>query len=212
MPDRSAVQSDAFVGWWEIVSRTDDGAAADVRGIVEHVRSDASYAVFRDGARIAGGNDLDFTLDPDGFTDVPDAGVSETAAYRLSEDRFAVCWSADGDVLPTTFSAPAGSGRTHVELRRIADDDPRVLATTSAGSGRFTLRALGPVTSLDDFGTSADSAFTLARATFRPRGARARKGQPHGRRRRDPRCRPCDGGGHDQPEVHDRSGELDAAA
>ncbi len=132
MPDTPASQPDFFVGWWEIVFRSRDDEQTDVTGILEHVDAAGNFTVFRDGERIASGHHVDFTVDPDGFTNVPAAAdpdlqiARELAIYRFSGDVLEVCKASEHAGRPTSFASPRGSGWTHVAIRRISDDDPRI--------------------------------------------------------------------------------------
>lgn len=132
MPDAPASQPDFFVGWWEVVFHIKDGEQTDVTDIIEHVDGAGNFAVFRDGVRISAGHHLDFTVDPDGFTNVPVAAdpdlqiAPELAIYRFSSDVLEVCKAGEQQGRPTSFASPRGSGWTQVAIRRIGDDDPRV--------------------------------------------------------------------------------------
>ena len=132
MPDTPPSQPDFFVGWWEVVFRISDGEETDVTGIIEHVDADGNFTVFRAGERIGSGLHVDFTVDPDGFTNVPVAADSdlqiarELAIYRFSSDVLEVCKASEHQGRPTSFASPPGSGWAHVAIRRISDDDPRV--------------------------------------------------------------------------------------
>ena len=134
IPDTPARQPDFFVGWWEIVFHTRDGEETDVTGIIEHVDAAGRFTVFRDGERIGAGHHVEFTVDPDGFTNVQElAGAHkqigrELAVYRFSGDVLEVCKASEHQGRPTSFAAPRGSGWTHVAIRRISDDDSRVRA------------------------------------------------------------------------------------
>ena len=79
IPDAPASQPDFFVGWWEIVFHTRDGEQTDVTGIIEHVDAAGNFTVFRDGERIGAGHHVDFTVDPDGFTNVQEVAGAHTA-------------------------------------------------------------------------------------------------------------------------------------
>ena len=132
MPDTPASQPDFFVGWWEVVFRISDGEETDVTGIIEHVDADGNFTVFRSGERIGSGHHVDFTVDPDGFTNVPVAADPdlqigpELAIYRFSGGVLEVCKASEHQGRPTSFASPRGSGWTHVAIRRIGGDDPRV--------------------------------------------------------------------------------------
>ena len=132
LPDTPASQPDFFVGWWEIVFHIRDGEQTDVTDIIEHVDAAGNFTVFRDGERIGAGHHVDFTVDPDGFTNVPVVADSdlqiarELAIYRFSRDVLEVCKASEHQGRPTSFASPRGSGWTHVAIRRISDDDPRV--------------------------------------------------------------------------------------
>ena len=134
IPDSPASQPDFFVGWWEIVFHIRDGEQTDVTGIVEHVDAAGDFTVFRDGECIGAGRHVDFTVDPDGFTNVPKVAgphpltVRELAVYRVSGDVLEVCKASQHQGRPTSFASPRGSGWTHVAIRRISDDDARVRA------------------------------------------------------------------------------------
>ncbi len=132
LSDSSASQPDFFAGWWEIVFHTRDGEQTDVTCIIEHVDAAGNFAVFSGGERIGAGCHVDFTLDPDGFTNVQEAPdpheqtARELAIYRFSGDVLEVCRASEHGGRPTSFVSPRGSGWTHVAIRRISDDDPRV--------------------------------------------------------------------------------------
>ena len=131
MPDTPAGQPDFFVGWWEIVFYIRDGEQTDVTGIIEHVDAAGNFRVSRDGERIGAGHHLDFTVDPDGFTNVHEAVGAhrrELAVYRFSGDVLEVCKASEHQGRPTSFASHPGSGWTHVAIRRISDDDPRLQA------------------------------------------------------------------------------------
>ena len=135
IPDAPASQPDFFVGWWEIVFFTGDGEQRDVTGIIEHIDAAGNFTVFRDGERIGAGHHIDFTVDPDGFTNVPEvAGLPhpqigrELAIYRFSADVLEVCKASEHRGRPTSFASPRGSGWSHVAIRRISDYDPRIVA------------------------------------------------------------------------------------
>ncbi len=175
MTDTQATQPDLFVGWWEIAFHVSDGEQTDVSGIIEHVDEAGDFEVFRDGERIGAGHHIDFTVDPDGFTNVRevpgprDQIGRELAIYRVSEDVLEVCKASEHTGRPSRFDSHRGSGWTHVALRRLSDDDPRIPDLADARPARseqFSFLSLRSVASLDDFGTYADSAFALARATF----------------------------------------------
>ena len=103
------------------------GEQTDVTGIIEHVDAAGNFAVFRGGERIGAGCHVDFTLDPDGFTNVPEAPdrheqtARELAIYRFSGDVLEVCKASEHGGRPTSFGSPRGSGWTHVAIRRISD-------------------------------------------------------------------------------------------
>ena len=132
IPDAPASQPDFFVGWWEIVFHTRDGEQTDVTGIIEHVNAAGRFTVFRDGERIGAGHHVDFTVDPDGFTNVPEVPdphpqiERELAIYRFNAEVLEVCKASEHQGRPTRFASPRGSGWTHVAIRRISDDDPRI--------------------------------------------------------------------------------------
>jgi len=134
IPDTPARQPDFFVGWWEIVFHIRDGEQTDVTGIIEHVDAAGRFTVFRDGERIGAGHHVEFTVDPDAFTNVQEvAGAHkqigrELAVYRFSGDVLEVCKASEHTGRPTSFASPRGSGWTHVAIRRISDDDPRIRA------------------------------------------------------------------------------------
>jgi len=134
MPDTSAGQPDFFVGWWEAVFRIRDGEQTDVAGIIEHIDAAGNFTVFRDGERIGAGHHVEFTVDPDGFTNVYEfAGAHaqtgrELAVYRFSGDLFEVCKASEHQGRPTSFASPRGSAWTHAAIRPISDDDPRIPA------------------------------------------------------------------------------------
>ncbi|MDF1596687.1 MAG: hypothetical protein P1T08_11450 [Acidimicrobiia bacterium] len=125
-------QPDFFVGWWEIVFHTRDGEQTDVTGIIEHVDAAGRFTVFRGGERIGAGRHVDFTVDPDGFTNVQEVPGAhkqigrELAVYRFSGDVLEVCKASEHTGCPTSFASPRGSGWTHVAIRRISDDHPRI--------------------------------------------------------------------------------------
>ncbi len=132
IPDAPPSQPDFFVGWWEIVFFTRDGEQRDVSGIIEHVDAAGNFTVFRDGERIGAGHHVDFTVDPDGFTNVPEVAgphpqiPRELAIYRFSADFMEVCKASEHQCRPSRFASPRGSGWSHVGIRRISDDDPRI--------------------------------------------------------------------------------------
>jgi len=134
LPDTPAGQPDFFVGWWEILFRTRDGDRTAVTGIIEHVDAAGNFTVFRDGERIGAGRHVDFTVDPDGFTNVQEVPGEHTqtgrelAVYRFSGDVLEVCKASEHTGRPTSFASPRGSGWTHVAIRRLSVDDPRVRA------------------------------------------------------------------------------------
>jgi uncharacterized protein (TIGR03067 family) len=135
MPDTPASQPDSFVGWWDIAFVISDGDQTDVRGITEHIDDAGNFAVFRDGERIRGGFHVDFTVDPDGFTNVKDVPDSqgqlgrEFAIYRLIDDVLEICKASEHAGRPSRFDSPSGSGWIQVGLRRLSDDDPRIPET-----------------------------------------------------------------------------------
>lgn len=137
----SASQPDFFVGWWEIVSYVRDGEPVDASGVIEHVDAAGNFTVFRDGERIGAGHHADFTVDPDGFTNVREVADAHTqtgrelAVYRFSGDVLEVCKASEHQGRPTRFASPRGSGWTHVVIRRINDDDPRIGAQRSDSLG-----------------------------------------------------------------------------
>ena len=129
VPDRPASQPEFFVGWWEIAFHVRDGEQTDVTGIIEHVDAAGNFTLFKDGGRIGAGHHVDFTVDPDGFTNVHEvAGAErrELALYRFSGDVLEVCKASEDQGRPASFASPRGSGWTHVAIRRISDDDPRI--------------------------------------------------------------------------------------
>lgn len=134
MPDTPAGQPDSFVGWWEAVFLIRDGEQIDVTGILEHIDAAGNFTLFRDGERIGAGHHVEFTIDPDGFTNVPEVAWAhaqtgrELAVYRFSGDVFEVCKASEHVGRPTSFASPRGSGWTHAAIRRISDDDPRIPA------------------------------------------------------------------------------------
>lgn len=148
MPDTPAKQPDSFVGWWEIDFHIRDGEHTDVTGIVEHVDAAGAFTVFRDGERIGGGRHVDFTVGPDGFTNVQEVTGAhvptgrELAIFRCSGDVLEVCKASEHQGRPTRFESPRGSGWTHVAIRRISDDDPRIpgMAAPLASEERFEFR------------------------------------------------------------------------
>jgi uncharacterized protein (TIGR03067 family) len=131
-PGAPASQPDFFVGWWEAVFFTGDGEQRDVSGILEHVDAAGNFTVFKDGERIGAGHHVDFTVDPDGFTNVQELAdphpqtVRELAIYHFSADVLEVCKAGEHRGRPTNFASPSGSGWSHVAIRRISDDDPRL--------------------------------------------------------------------------------------
>ena len=140
-PDTSARQPDFFVGWWEVVFHIRDGEQTDVTDIIEHVDAGGDFTVFRDGERIGAGHHADFTVDPDGFTNVHEVAGPHTqtgrelAVYRFSGDVLEVCKASEHQGRPTSFASPRGSGWIHVVIRRLADDDPRIGAQRSDSLG-----------------------------------------------------------------------------
>ena len=134
MPDAPASQPDFFVGWWEIVFHIRDGEQTDVTDIIEHVDAAGNFTVFRDRERIGAGHHVDFAVDPDSFTNVPEVAGAHTqtgrelAVYRCSGDVLEVCKASEHQGRPTSFASPLGSGWTHVSIRRLSDDDPRIPA------------------------------------------------------------------------------------
>jgi len=134
MPDTPAGQPAFFVGWWEAVFFIRDGEQADVTGMIEHIDAAGTFTVFRDGERIGAGQHVEFTVDPDGFTNVPEVAWAhaqtgrELAVYRISGDVFEVCKASEHVGRPTSFASPRGSGWTHAAIRRLSDDDPRIPA------------------------------------------------------------------------------------
>ena len=110
MPDTSAEQPDSFVGWWEAVFFVRDGEQQDVTGMIEHVDAAGNFTVFRDGERIGAGRHVKFTVDPDGFTNVPEVAWAnapngrELAVYRFSGDVF--------EARPRILNPAAGVNRT----------------------------------------------------------------------------------------------------
>ena len=134
MSDAPAEQPDFFVGWWEAVFFIRDGEQTDVTGIIEHVDPAANFTLFRDGERIGAGHHAEFTVDPDGFTNVYEVAAAhaqvgcELAIYRLKGDVFEVCKAGEPVGRPTSFASQPGSGWTHAAIRRISDDDPRIPA------------------------------------------------------------------------------------
>ena len=133
MPDTRAGQPDSFVGWWEAVFLIRDGEQTDGTGILEHIDAAGNFTVFRDGERIGAGQHVEFTVDPDGFTNDVQYGAHaqigrELAVYRFSGDLFEVCKASEHQGRPTSFASPRGNGWTHAAIRRISDDDPRIPA------------------------------------------------------------------------------------
>ena len=132
MPDIPASQPDFVIGWGEIVFHIRDGEQTDVTDIIEYVDAAGNFTVFRDGECIGAGQHVDFTVDPDGFTNVPVATdpdlqiAREFAIYRFSGNVLEVCKASAHQGRPTSFASPGGNGWTHVAIRRIGDDDPRV--------------------------------------------------------------------------------------
>ena len=116
MPDTPASQPDFFVGWWEIVFHIRDGEQTDVTGIIEHVDAAGNFTVFRDAERIGSGHHVDFTVDPDGFTNVPVAAdpdlqiARELATYRFSGDVLEVCRAGEHAVDQRASNRLAGAG------------------------------------------------------------------------------------------------------
>ena len=133
-PGTPARQPDFFEGWWEVVSYIRDGEQSDVTGIIEHIDAAGNFTVLRDGERIGAGHHVEFTVDPDAFTNVQElAGAHpqpgrELAVYRFSGDVLEVCKASESQGRPTSFASPRGSGWTHVAIRRISNDDPRIPA------------------------------------------------------------------------------------
>ena len=131
-PESPASQPDFFVGWWEIVFFIRDGEQRDVSGIIEHVGAAGDFTVFMDGERIGAGHHVEFTVDPDGFTNVQEVVGARTqtgrelAVYRFSADVLEICKASEHQGRPTRFASPRGSGWSHVAIRRISDDDPRI--------------------------------------------------------------------------------------
>ena len=132
MHDSPVSQPDFFVGWWEGVFHVSDGAQTDVSDIIEHVDAAGNFTVFSAGERTGGGHHVDFTVDPDGFTNVPVRDhptlhiARELAIYRFSGNVLEVCKAGEQQGRPTGFASPRGSGWTHVAIRRISDDDRRI--------------------------------------------------------------------------------------
>ena len=137
----SACQPDFFVGWWEIVSYIRDGEPVDASGVIEHIDAAGNFTVFGDGERIGAGRHVDFTVDPDGFTNVQEVAHAHTqtgrelAVYRFGGDVLEVCKASEHQGRPTSFASPRGSGWIHVVIRRINDDDPRIGAQRSDSPG-----------------------------------------------------------------------------
>lgn len=131
-PDTPARQPDFFVGWWEVVFHIRDGEHTDVTGVIEHVDTAGNFTVFRGGERIGAGRHLEFTVDPDGFTNVQEVAGAHTqlgrelVVYRFSGDLLEVCRASGQQGRPTSFASLRGSGWTHAAIRRISDDDPRI--------------------------------------------------------------------------------------
>ena len=131
IPDAPVGQPDFFVGWWEAVFSTRGGEQRDVSGIIEHVGAAGDFTVFRDGERIGAGHHVEFTVDPDGFTNVQEVAGARTqtgrelAVYRFSADVLEICKASEHQGRPTRFASPRASGWSHVAIRRISDDDPR---------------------------------------------------------------------------------------
>jgi hypothetical protein len=127
-PDAPASQPDFFVGWWEIVFHTRDGEQTDVTGIIEHVDAARQlHGVLGTANASAPARQVDFTFDPDGFTNVQEVPGAHTqtgrelAVYRFSVDVLEVCKASEHTGRPTSFASPRGSGWTHVAIRRISD-------------------------------------------------------------------------------------------
>ena len=125
-------QPEFFTGWWEAAFLIRDGVEVDVAGMLEHIDAAANFAVFKDGERVGAGRHVEFTVDPDGFTNVPEVAwadgtpVRELAIYRLTDDLFEVCKAGEDIGRPTSFGSEPGSGWIHTAIRRIDDDDPRI--------------------------------------------------------------------------------------
>lgn len=125
-------QPEFFAGWWEAAFLTRDGASVDVSGMLEHIDAAANFTIFKDGERVGAGRHVEFTVDPDGFTNVPEVAwadgtpVRELAIYRLTDDLFEVCKADEAVGRPTSFGSEPGSGWVHAAIRRIDADDPRI--------------------------------------------------------------------------------------
>ncbi|MGI9578335.1 MAG: hypothetical protein ACR2OH_09065 [Microthrixaceae bacterium] len=134
MPDTPAEQPDSFGGWWEAVFFVRDGEQQDVTGMIEHIDAAGNFTVLRDGERIGAGRHVEFTVDPDAFTNVQELAGAHTrpgrelAVYRFCGDVLEVCKASEHVGRPTSFASPRGSGWTHVAIRRISNDDPRIPA------------------------------------------------------------------------------------
>ena len=109
--------------------------------MIEHIDAAGNFAVFRDGERIGAGHHVEFTVDPDGFTNVPEVAWAhaqterELAVYRFSGDVLEVGKASEHVARPTSFASPRGSGWTHAAIRRISDDDPRIDALRPGSLG-----------------------------------------------------------------------------
>jgi len=132
--DTPARQPYLFVGWWEAVFYIREGEQIDVSGIIEHIDGAGNFTVFKDGERIGAGRHVEFTIDPDGFTNVQEVAGAHTrpgrelVVYRFGGDLFEVCKAGEHQGRPTSFALPRWSGWIHAAIRRISDDDPRIPA------------------------------------------------------------------------------------
>ena len=73
----------AFI-WVLLESLSEQARLTD---IIEHVDPAANFMVFWDGARIGAGHHVDFTVDPDGFTNVPVAADPELQIASANASR-----------------------------------------------------------------------------------------------------------------------------
>ena len=125
-------QPAGFVGWWEAVFYIKDGETHNVEGILEHIRPDGRFELYRNGELVGGGQHEEFRVDPQGFTNVHETvnpigvGGRELAIYRFEGDRLEVCKAPEELGRPTEFESIPGSSIVHAAIRRIPDDDPRV--------------------------------------------------------------------------------------